>query len=72
VRIFDLLFFSDSDTGLKNALNNLKKYCYDGQLTVNVNKTKILTFQKVFTPTPTVFYDNKPLKEVKELFYTIT
>ena len=65
----DLIIFSDSHTGLQNALNNLKKYCYDWQLTVNVNKTKILTFQKVFTPTPTIFYDNKPLKEVKEYNY---
>jgi hypothetical protein len=47
----------------------LKKYCYDWQLTVNVNKTKNLTFQKVFTPTPAVFYENKPLKEVKEYNY---
>ena len=62
----DLIIFSDSHTGLQNALNNLKKYCYDWQLTVNVNKTKILTFQNVFTLTPTVFYENKPLKEVKE------
>jgi hypothetical protein len=30
----DLIIFSDSHTGLKNALDNLKKYCYDGQLTV--------------------------------------
>jgi hypothetical protein len=57
----DLIIFSDSHTGLQNVLNNLKKYCYDWQLTVNVNKTKILTFQNVFTLTPTVFYDNKPL-----------
>ena len=62
-------FFSDSDTGLQNVLNNLKKCCFDWQLTVNVNKTKILTFQNVFTLTPTVFYENKPLKEVKEYNY---
>ena len=65
----DLIIFSDSHTGLQNAINNLKKYCYDWQLTVNVNKTKILTLQKVFTPTTTVFYDNKPLKEVTEYNY---
>jgi hypothetical protein len=28
----DLIIFSDSHTGLQNALNNLKKYCYDRQL----------------------------------------
>ena len=57
------------DTGLQNALNNLKKYCYDWQLTVNVNKTINLTFQKVLTPTPAVFYENKTLKEEKEYNY---
>jgi hypothetical protein len=28
----DLIIFSDSHTGLQNALNNLKKYCFDWQL----------------------------------------
>jgi hypothetical protein len=31
-----------------------------------MNKTKILTFQKTFSPTPMLFYDHKPLTETKE------
>ena len=44
----------------------LQKYCFDWQLTVNINKTKILTFQKTFSPTPMLFYEHKPLTETKE------
>jgi hypothetical protein len=41
----------ESHKGLQNALYKLQKYCFDWQLTVNINKTKILTFQKTFSPT---------------------
>jgi hypothetical protein len=44
----DLVIFSESDKGLQNALYKLQKYCFDWQLTVNINKTKILTFQKTY------------------------
>jgi hypothetical protein len=47
-------------------LYQLQKYCFDWQLTVNINKTQILTFQKTFSPTPMLFYDHKPLTETKE------
>ena len=40
----DLVIFSESHKGLQNALYKLHKYCFDWQLTVNINKTKILTF----------------------------
>ena len=43
-----------------------KKYCFDWQLTVNINKAKLLTFQKTFSPTPMLFYEHKPLTETKE------
>jgi len=42
----DLVIFSNSHKGLQNALNKLQKYCFDWPLTVNTNKSKILTFQK--------------------------
>jgi hypothetical protein len=47
-------------------LYKLQKYCFDWQLTVNIYKTKILTFQKTFSPNPMPFYDHKPLTETKE------
>ena len=62
----DLVIFSNTHTGLQNAMNKFKNYCFDWQLTVNTNKTKIMTFQKMFSQTPKIFYDNKPLIEVSE------
>jgi uncharacterized protein YmfQ (DUF2313 family) len=47
----DLVIFSESHKGLQNALYKLQKYCFDWQLTININKTKISTFQKTFSPT---------------------
>ena len=62
----DLVIFSSSHTGLQNALNKLEKYCDDWQLTVNINKTKVMIFQNKYSPTPTLFYKNSPLVETKE------
>jgi hypothetical protein len=58
-----LVIFSNSHKGLQNALNKLQKDCFDWQLTVNTNKSKILTFQKVYTPTPSILYNDQPLTE---------
>ena len=49
--IYLLLFADDaamvSETkGLQEALNNLQTYCFRWNLTVNVQKTKIVVFQK--------------------------
>ena len=62
----DLVIFSKTHTGLQNSLDKLEKYCYDWQLTVNVKKTKILTFQNKYSQTPALFYKNLPLDETKE------
>ena len=59
----DLVIFSNSHKGLQNALNKLQKYCFDWQLTVNTNRSKILTFQKVYTSTPAFLYNDQPLTE---------
>lgn len=59
----DLVIFSNSHKGLQNALNKLQKYCFDWQLTVNTNKSKILIFQKVYTSTPAFLYNDQPLTE---------
>ena len=41
----DLVILSESAEGLQQALNKLELYCHKWQLTVNINKTKILIFQ---------------------------
>jgi hypothetical protein len=40
----DLVIFSESHSGLQNALNNLACYCDKWHLTVNLNMTKIMIF----------------------------
>ena len=55
----DLVIFSNSHKGLQNTLNKLQKYCFDWHLTVNTHKSKILTFQKVYTPTPVFLYNDR-------------
>ena len=62
----DLVIMSSSHIGLQNAINKLEKYCYDWQLTVNTKKTKVMTFQNKFSPTPVVCYKNIQLNETKE------
>ena len=62
----DLVIFSKTHTGLQNCLLKLEKYCYDWQLTVNVKKTKVLTFQNRYSPTHALFYNNCALDETKE------
>ena len=42
----DLVVVSESETGLKNALGKLEKYCEKWNLEVNMNKTKIMIFNK--------------------------
>jgi len=42
----DIVLFSHTATGLQNSLHKLKTYCDTWSLTVNVNKTKIIIFNK--------------------------
>jgi hypothetical protein len=42
----DIVLFSESSTGLQNCLNKLNDYCTKWKLTVNINKTKIIIFNK--------------------------
>ena len=62
----DLVLLSSTHKGLHNALNKPEKYCFDWQLTVNIKKTKVMTFQNTYSPTSSLFYNNQLLLEVKE------
>ena len=42
----DAVLFSETREGLQNELNNLESYCKKWNLTVNVEKTKIVVFRK--------------------------
>ena len=47
----DAVLFSESAEGLQSSLNNLNKYCNKWNITVNVEKTKIVIFHKGRLPT---------------------
>ena len=40
----DLVIFSKSKNGLQDYLDSLNEYCKENDLTVNLNKTKVLIF----------------------------
>ena len=42
----DLVLFSRSEKGLQNSLNKLTEYCKVWNLTINLDKTKVLIFNK--------------------------
>ena len=42
----DTVIFSESVEGLQLSLNNLESYCNKWDLTVNIDKTKIVVFKK--------------------------
>ena len=42
----DLIIMSDSSNGLQTALNNLHAYCLKWKLCVNIDKTKIMIFNR--------------------------
>ena len=67
----DLIIFSETHQGLQTALNKLQEYCYNWQLTVNTNKTKIMIFQKKKRPltSPPFFYDGKTFTEVNQYIF---
>jgi hypothetical protein len=42
----DIAFISETKEDLQKGLNNLKDYCDEWKLKLNLNKTKILVFKK--------------------------
>jgi hypothetical protein len=42
----DLILISDSQQGLQDRLNILHKYCKDWCMKININKTKVMIFNK--------------------------
>ncbi|NQY54591.1 MAG: RNA-directed DNA polymerase, partial [Campylobacteraceae bacterium] len=52
----DLILMSETYTGLTESINKLNTYCLDWGLSVNVSKTKVITFNRPF---------NKKFKNLK-------
>ncbi len=66
----DLVILSNSKDGLQNSLNNLQNYCNDWRLRINVNKTKVMVFNKLGRKTTESFsLDGNPLEVVTKYKY---
>ena len=55
----DTVIFSDSEDGLRYALNTFNEYCDKWRLTVNAAKTKIIIFNSRGRPKPTTKFTLK-------------
>jgi hypothetical protein len=60
----DLVIISESANGLQNAIDNLHDYCLKRKLSVNHNKTKVMTFNKRghFLSNNNFSYGNSPIQ----------
>ena len=55
----DLVLLSTSENGLQKSLNGLSKFCIDWKLSINIEKTKIMVFNKSGRLIQTNLYLNK-------------
>ena len=67
----DLVLMSTSKAGLQRCLEDLQTYCGKWKLKVNINKTKIVTFNKSgkLLKRQLFFYREKTLENVQEFKY---
>lgn len=67
----DLVIISQSATGLQKCLNNLQQYCSKWCLTINIDKTKIIIFNKFgyIVSRNTFYIYDQPLEIVKSYCY---
>lgn len=67
----DLVLMSTSKAGLQRCLEDLQTYCEKWKLKVNINKTKIVTFNKSgrLLKRQLFFYAEKTLENVQEFKY---
>ncbi len=65
----DMLLLSKSEAGLIRALSVLKTYCKKWQLVVNVDKTKIVVFNKPSFKKKSLPYNEQDIEVVKEYTY---
>ena len=65
----DLALVADSPLALQQALNDLKVYCEESHLTVNIQKTKCLTFYRGFCPKITFYFGEEALENCNQFTY---
>ena len=68
----DIVIISTSVAGLQDRLRQLEKYCSEWCLKVNINKTKVLIFNKAGRKIKNMFYfQNENLECVNNYNYYI-
>ena len=66
----DVILLSQSKVGLQNCLKKLKNYCADWCLDVNLDKTKVLVFNKACKLYKHKFkFNDKTVESVREYKY---
>ena len=67
----DAVIFSDTPEGLQLSLNKLQSYCETWNLTVNVDKTKIIVFRKdgLLSQRKRWFYNGAEIEIVNQFNY---
>ena len=66
----DIILLSNSPEGLQNSMNNLQHYCKNWELQVNLDKSKIVVFNKGNRMTTEKFYfEDTLLENVKSYTY---
>jgi hypothetical protein len=66
----DMVLLSQTEEGLQRSLNGLSKYCKEWNLTVNIDKTKVLVFNKPGRLIKTtVNFNNKQIENVTNYKY---
>ena len=61
----DIVLLANTETGLQNSINRLEEFCNGWELSINIEKTKILIFNKPACSCQFVVR-NTPLEQVKE------
>ena len=64
----DIVLLADSATGLQESINRLEEFCRNWDLSINIEKTKVVIFNKPTCGSQFYIY-NSPLKQVKEYKY---
>ena len=65
----DTVIFSPDAASLQTSLNDLKQYCDDNNLPLNVSKTKLLCLYKGRQKVPTLSYSGCEIENVNEFCY---
>ena len=67
----DLVLLSETTVGLQNSLEILQNYCHEWGLDINIDKTKVVVFNRAFRKTHkfSFFVNNSPIEVAKSYRY---